>query len=132
MKNMKNKLRPKTARPATPSPITTPPPKATLSAFGRLVLAAWVVRLLASVAILIPILPANPENIAPTTKAGIISQLVVSTKSDIPKSAAEAINTKKNNNLYSAFKNAKAPFLIAELIETIFSLPGSCFWPILL
>ena len=66
-------------------------------------------------------MPANPENIAPTTKAGIISQLVVSTKSDIPKSAAEAINTKKNNNLYSAFKNARAPFLIAELIAVSYT-----------
>ena len=40
IQNIKNKLNPKTAKPATPSPITVPPPKATSSAFGRLVLAA--------------------------------------------------------------------------------------------
>ena len=72
--------------------------------------------------------PASPEKIAPTIKAGIISQLVVSTTNDIPKSAADATMTKKNNNLYSAFKKAKAPFLMAELIDTIFSFPGSCFF----
>ena len=42
--------------------------------------------------------------------------------------AKDAPITKKNNNLYSAFKNANAPFLIAELMPTIFSLPGSCFF----
>ena len=75
-----------------------------------------------------PIFPAKPEKIAPTTKAGIISQLVVSTTSEIPNSAAEATITNINSSLYSAFKNARAPFLIAELIETIFSFPGSCFF----
>ena len=128
MKNIKNKLNPKTAKPATPSPITVPPPKATSSAFGRLVLAAWVVLLFASVAILIPMLPANPENIAPTINAGIINQLVVSTTKEIPNRAADANTTKINKSLYSAFKKAKAPFFIAELIETIFSFPGSCFF----
>ena len=73
-------------------------------------------------------LPARPEKIAPTIKAGMISQLVVSTTNEIPNSAPDAIMTKKNSNLYSAFKNAKAPFFIAELIETILSLPGSCFF----
>ena len=59
--------------------------------------------------------------------AGIINQLVVSTIVDIPKRAIDEPITKKNNSLYSAFKKAKAPFLIAALMETIFSDPGSCF-----
>ena len=70
---MKNAVRPKTASPATPSPITVPPPKDTLSAFGRLVLAACVVLTFVLVAIFIPILPANAENIAPIIKATTIS-----------------------------------------------------------
>ena len=78
-KNKKKILNPNTAKPATPSPMTVPPPKATLRALGRLVLAACVVLEFASVAILIPIFPAKPENTAPTMKAGIINQLVVST-----------------------------------------------------
>ena len=60
--------------------------------------------------------------------AGMIIQLVVSTINEIPKRAREATTTKINNNLYSAFKKASAPFLIAELIDTILSLPGSCFF----
>ena len=108
--------------------MTVPPPKATLRALGKLVLAACVVLEFASVAILIPIFPAKPENTAPTMKAGIINQLVVSTWVDMKNNAKDAPITKKNNNLYSAFKNANAPFLIAELMPTIFSLPGSCFF----
>ena len=80
MKNKKNKERPNTARPATPKPITVPPPKETFSALGKLVRAACVVRELASVAILIPMFPANPEKKAPKINAGIIRILVVSTK----------------------------------------------------
>ena len=126
-KNIKNKLNPKTAKPATPSPITVPPPKATFKALGKLVLAACVVLELASVAIRIPIFPAKPEKNAPTIKAGIINQLVVSTIVEIPKRAIEAPTTKNSNNLYSALRKANAPFFIAALIETIFSFPGSCF-----
>ena len=34
---IKKQLRPKTANPATPKPITVPPPKETFNAFGKLV-----------------------------------------------------------------------------------------------
>ena len=37
---MKNAVRPNTASPATPSPITVPPPNDIFNAFGKLVLAA--------------------------------------------------------------------------------------------
>ena len=37
---MKKPVSPKTAKPATPNPITVPPPKETLSACGKLVRAA--------------------------------------------------------------------------------------------
>lgn len=69
---MNNKVRPKTASPATPNPITVPPPKDIFSAFGKLVFAACVVLTLVFVAIFIPMLPANAENIAPIINAGII------------------------------------------------------------
>ena len=64
--------------------MTVPPPKDTLSAFGKLVFAASAVRAFASVAIRIPIFPAKAEKMAPTTKAGTINQLVVSTMVEIP------------------------------------------------
>ena len=48
-------------------------------------------------------LPANPENMAPTINAGIINQLVVSTTKEIPNRAADANTTKINKSLYSAF-----------------------------
>ena len=51
-----NKLpSPKTARPATPIPITLPAVNDTFNAFAKLVLAACVVRTFAFVAIFIPI-----------------------------------------------------------------------------
>ena len=37
---MKKEVSPKTARPATPKPITVPPPNETFNAFGKLDLAA--------------------------------------------------------------------------------------------
>ena len=43
-KNIKNAVNPKTARPATPRPITVPPPNDTFNALGKLVFAAWVVQ----------------------------------------------------------------------------------------
>ena len=94
---------------------------------GKLVFAASAVLALASVAIRIPIFPANAENTAPKIKAGTIIQLVVSTAKDIPYRAAEAISTKINSSLYSAFKNASAPSLMAVEISTIRSFPASCF-----
>ena len=69
---MKNNERPNTASPATPSPMTVPPPKEIFSASGRLVFAACVVRTFVLVAIRIPIFPAKAENTAPITKAMII------------------------------------------------------------
>ena len=65
-------VKPKTAKPATPSPITVPPPKETFNAFGKLVFAACVVLTFVLVAIFIPIFPANAENIAPIIKATTI------------------------------------------------------------
>ena len=71
---MKNKLKPNTAKPATPNPITVPPPNDTFKAFGKLVRAASVVRTLELVAIRIPMFPAKAEKNAPQTKAITISQ----------------------------------------------------------
>ena len=65
---------PNTANPATPSPITEPPPNDTASALLRLVLAACAVRTFAFVAIRIPINPANALKTAPITKATAINQ----------------------------------------------------------
>ena len=65
-------VKPKTAKPATPRPITVPPPKETFNAFGKLVFAACVVLTFVLVAIFIPMFPANAENIAPIIKATTI------------------------------------------------------------
>jgi len=83
-KNRNNKESPKTANPATPSPMTVPPPKETWSALGKLVFAASAVRALASVAMRIPMFPAKAEKPAPNIKAGTIIQLVVDTTIEIP------------------------------------------------
>jgi hypothetical protein len=40
---VKKEVKPRTAKPATPSPITVPPPKETFKACGKLVRAACVV-----------------------------------------------------------------------------------------
>src|SRR5690606_24643946 len=114
--------------PATPKPITVPPPKETFSAFGKLVRAASVVLAFASVAILIPIFPAKAEKTAPTTKAGTINQCVVGTAIEIPNNANEATTTNTESNLYSALKNAKAPSLMFFEISCIFSFPALCFF----
>ena len=50
----KTNVRPNTAKPATPNPITVPPPNDTFKAFGKLVLAACVVLTFVLVAIFIP------------------------------------------------------------------------------
>ena len=127
-KNINNKVNPRTARPATPRPITVPPPNETASALGKLVLAASAVRAFASVAIRIPMFPAKAEKKAPNTKAGTIIQLVVSTATEIPKRATEAMMTKINNRRYSALRKASAPSFIAFDISCILSLPGACFF----
>ena len=106
---IKKAVKPKTAKPATPSPITVPPPKEILSAFGKLVLAACVVLTLVLVAIFIPIFPANAEKKAPKTKAITISQCVVGTTKETIAKSTLTIITKTAKSLYSAFKKAKAP-----------------------
>ena len=64
---------PITPKPATHIPITDPPENATINASLRLVLAAFVVRLLDAVAAHIPMNPANAEQIAPSMKAKAIN-----------------------------------------------------------
>ena len=111
-KMIKNKVNPRTAKPATPSPITVPPPNDIFSAFGKLVLAAWVVLTLVLVAIFIPMFPAKAEKKAPKIKATTISQCVVGTIKETAAKATLTITTKIARSLYSAFKNAKAPSYI--------------------
>ena len=106
---MKKVVNPKTASPATPSPITVPPPKDIFKAFGRLVIAACVVRTFVLVAIFIPIFPAHAEKSAPNINATTINMCVVGTMNDIPANAKLTIITNTVKSLYSAFKNAKAP-----------------------
>jgi hypothetical protein len=85
-----------------------------------------VVRTFAFVATTIPIKPASPEHNAPTINDSAINGLpLVSTLPLNISSIATAI-TKTDNTLYSAFKNAIAPFAILLAINCIFSLPGSC------
>ena len=83
----------RTASPATPNPITVPPPKEIFNAFGKLVLAACVVLTLVFVAIFIPIFPAQAENRAPKIKATTIKMCVVGT---ITETAARAKLTTNN------------------------------------
>ena len=71
--------------------------------------AAWVVRTFVFVAIFIPIFPAKAEKKAPKIKATTIKMCVVGTIKEIPAKTTLDIKTKMVNNLYSAFKNARAP-----------------------
>ena len=107
---MKKPVKPRTAKPATPNPITVPPPKETFSACGKLVRAAWVVLTLVLVAIFIPMFPAKAEKKAPKIKATTINKCVFTPSIwVIPAKTTLAISTNIANNLYSAFKNANAP-----------------------
>ena len=126
-KNMKNAVRPSTAKPATPNPITVPPANDIFNASGKLVLAAWVVLTFVFVAIFIPIFPASAEKKAPNTNATTINICVVGTTNDIPASTKLTAITKIDNNLYSAFKNANAPTYMWSEISFIFPSPASCF-----
>ena len=109
-KNSKKKiLNPRTARPATPSPITVPPENDTFNACGKLVLAACVVRTFDFVAIRIPIFPAKAEKIAPKMKATTIIQCDTPEICETANKATDAITTKMAKIRYSAFKNAIAP-----------------------
>ena len=102
-------VNPRTAKPATPKPITVPPPKDTFRAFGKLVFAACVVLTLVFVAIFIPIFPAKAEKKAPHIKAITMSQSVVGTIYDTIASNTLTISTKTDNSRYSAFRKASAP-----------------------
>ena len=107
---MKKLVKPRTAKPATPNPITVPPPKETFSACGKLVRAACVVLTLVFVAIFIPIFPAKAEKKAPKINATTINKCVLTPgKKVIPAKTTLAITTKIANNRYSAFRKAKAP-----------------------
>ena len=125
---IKNKVPiPNTPRPTTPRPITLPPANAISKAFPRLTLAAFVVLTLAFVATCIPMYPANAEQSAPTIKDTAISGEDPSCVLPlIPRSIATT-TIKIDNILYSAFKKAKAPSLMAFAMPCIFALPGSCF-----
>jgi hypothetical protein len=83
---------------------------------------------LAEVAMRIPMFPASAEKIAPMIKAGTIIQCVDSTYIEIPKRAIDAAITNTNNNRYSAFKKARAPFLMLSEICFIRSVPASCLF----
>jgi hypothetical protein len=72
------KVKPRTAKPATPSPITVPPPKETF-ACGKLVRAACVVLTFVLLLFSFPF-PAKAEKKAPKTKATTINICVVGTK----------------------------------------------------
>ena len=108
-KMMKKAVSPNTANPATPKPITVPPPKDTLSAWGRLVRAACVVRTFVLVAIFIPMFPAKAEKKAPKMNATMIKIWVVGTTKEIAARTRLAMTTKIANKRYSAFRKAKAP-----------------------
>ena len=107
---MKNPVNPNTAKPATPRPITVPPPKETFNAWGNEVRAAWVVRTFVLVAIFIPMFPANAEKIAPKMNATIINKCVFTPGIKvIPASTTLDNITNTASKRYSAFKNASAP-----------------------
>ena len=107
---MKNPVNPNTAKPATPRPITVPPPKETFNAWGNEVRAAWVVRTFVLVAIFIPMFPANAEKIAPKMNATIINKCVLTPGINvIPASTTLDNITNTASKRYSAFKNASAP-----------------------
>ena len=106
---MNKALSPKTAKPATPNPMTMPPVKLTFKPSLKLERAACVVRTLACVAMRMPMLPANAENTAPMTKATMMNQWVVSTMLATKPSNAPAITTKMARMRYSARRKARAP-----------------------
>ena len=118
---------PSTPRPTTLRPITDPPVKATFNAFAKLVLAAFVVLLLALVATLIPKNPAKPDVMAPTKNE-------IATNQESPCVFAANANKQATISMkiakirYSAFKNAIAPLAILAPICFILSEPSSCLF----
>ena len=128
-KMMKRELMPSTARPATPSPITAPPPKETFRALEREVFAAWVVRTFALVAIFMPRNPARAEKKQPTTKPATIRMLewaaTFGTCERMPR-PAPATTTYTPRILYSALRKAMAPSEMWDAIPDILASPESC------
>ncbi len=129
MKTMYKVPRPKTAKPATPRPITVPPVKDTFKACAKEVRAACVVRTLALVAMFMPIQPAKALKKAPMTKATAINQSVCAAtwgnSADQPnKAAAKTTNTP--NTFHSARKKAKAPLEMWPANSTMLASPASC------
>ncbi|CCX42075.1 unknown [Clostridium sp. CAG:1024] len=99
--------------------MTEPPENAVCSASVMPpVRAALAVRTLAFVATRIPMLPARIENPAPTRKQTAVIQL--RRPKPIPRNTAAA---KTARILYCAFKNARAPSLIAAAICCILGVP---------
>lgn len=126
--NIKKRLNtPRTPRPTTHIPITAPLENAMESPLARLLFVPSAVRPFAMVAIRIPIFPESAERIAPIMNAigKPISILLPSINEAINKSIA-TILTKTVSTLYSLFKNAIAPSLIALVSSRISLFPGSC------
>ena len=120
---------PKMANPATPSPITVPPRKATFIALGKLVFAASAVLTFAFVAMRIPMLPATAEKTAPITKAATMNiPAGISSSADKAARAPPAITTNTASIRYSALRNAKAPSAMYPDNFFILSLPDDCFF----
>ncbi|MBA7584260.1 hypothetical protein ES708_26213 [subsurface metagenome] len=111
--------KPNNPKPATDIPITAPPEKAT---FNALVIppsmAALAVLVFALVAIFIPVKPANPEQIAPTTKDKLVIGLLTQPNIRL------TIIIKNTKTLYSLFKKVIAPRSIIFDISCINSFPG--------
>src|SRR5699024_683077 len=126
LKIRKSSPRPSTPKPTTPKPITEPPAKAMLRPSLRLLREACVVRTLALVATRMPIKPAKPEQKAPTTKDTATNQCEVLGWAVMPSMMATQ-TTNMAITLYSAFKKAKAPFWMLEIIVTILFDPVFCF-----
>ncbi len=117
---------PKTAKPATPIPITEPPVKDTFRAFESDVFAASAVLTLDLVAIFIPMKPAKAESTAPKTNARPMLQCELALPAPIKASKIATITTKYIMILYSALRNAIAPSAMCPLISFILSLPAFC------
>ena len=127
-KNINNKVNPRTARPATPRPITVPPPKETCKCFRQTCLSCFCGSCICIGCNTHSDISCQSRKESSKTKAGTIIQLVVSTATEIPKRATEAMMTKINNRRYSALRKASAPSFMAFDISCILSLPGACFF----
>merc|ERR1712000_182923 len=106
---------PKRPSPTTQNPITAPPEKATRRAALRPSLsAAWVVRVLASVATIIPTQPAVADKRAPAIKQPAtlipsVSSVRVEDAENIKRRIAATQNTKPVRYLYSVIRKERDP-----------------------